>query len=207
MSIAFRSLDMSSLDAEVVADASRLHTELLPRSPLAELGEGFLRRFYYGVLPSTGAIVVRVAYLDGRAAGLIAIAANPGALRRVAKVRAFSLFSSLACSIFASPKRIGAALRLMRLRGFDDEAGEILSFGVLPRYRSADGAMQLPEALYAAALEYLRASGARLARAVVDRDNIEARLFYAARAWRIEGEGDPAWPVSTLRVSKPLKPA
>ncbi|NJO12550.1 MAG: hypothetical protein HC872_02785, partial [Gammaproteobacteria bacterium] len=66
--------------------------------------------------------------------------------------------------------------------------GELLSFGLLPQFRSrkfvAESRLRISQDLLREAMRALESSRVELSRAIVDADNLEARLFYLGNGWQ-----------------------
>lgn len=216
MGVTFRRLGIRAISAEsngIVADISRLHVTLLPRSPLSRLGEGFLRDFYYRVLPAERILFAVVAYADSVPCGFISATAQvEKSMLQAALRHPFVLAKSLGASIARSPKRIGAMVNVLRIRQETSRGrrvGELLSFGVLEKYCRPPyvtaGGLRIPDALYEDVMNLLRTSQVSEVRAFVDEDNIGARLFYSARGWKIACRNvSSGWPVPTITVTKEM---
>lgn len=186
------------------ADLRRLHAGLLPTSPVALLGPRFMERFYYRLLPRAGLISGAVAYVDGEPAGfIVATHDSAGFMRAGLRRHGLALLWVVSTSLLASPARLPAVLeawRLMRSRPSPPgtaTAGEILSLGVVPEYRGSRflraSGIQIAIDLLERAVEDLRARGRRQIRAVVDRDNTAAKLFYHGRGWTLTRDSVEGW--------------
>lgn len=213
-----RSLNLVAFSAEAAPPAAllaRLHAELLPRSPLSHLGPRFMEKFYYSWLPRDGRIFGWVAYVDEQPAGFITATENSEgfmglAIRRRWPWLGWTLFTSLVLS----PRRLRPtweAIQLMRTR--DPEArgrpeGEILSFGVLPEFRSPKfirkSGHKIGAELMARAIERLGEMKAPVVRAIVDADNRLAQLFYHSQGWELTRDDVPGWREATWEFSLEL---
>ncbi|MGB7214053.1 MAG: hypothetical protein WBE98_03215 [Gammaproteobacteria bacterium] len=191
-------------------DLARLHAALLPESPVPLLGEAFMERFYYSVLPAEGSVRGAVAYCDGEPAGFIAVTHDPRGFMRSAVRRHWARIGWLiATSLLRSPRRIAyvlEALRLMSASKADErDGGQILSFGVLPAYREfrfvRRTGLRLGLDLLRVGVDQLRAFGVREIRAAVHRDNREAQLFYRGLGWRLTGKDLPGWRVPAVELT------
>jgi ribosomal protein S18 acetylase RimI-like enzyme len=187
---------------------ARLHQELLPTSPVIALGPRFLTDFYYELLPSDGLVFGAVAYVDGEPAGfIVATSDGLGFAGEGARRHWWSLGWTLAMSLAESPRRLvelWRAARLMRERPerkADDRVAEILSLGVLPKFRTLDFArttgLRISLDLLNIVMASLRAQKATEVRAYVDADNRPAQMFYFAQGWKLTGEV-PGWAVPVV---------
>lgn len=194
---------------DLSAELGRLHGELLPHSPVALLGPEFLQRFYYRTLPRLGLISGQVAFVDGRPAGFIVATHDSAGFMRAAIRRHFPRIAGiLTVSVLRDPRRIAAIWEgLQILRGLPPQApgqmrGEILSMGVLPEFRRREflvrTRLRIGQDLLAAALEQLEARGVSEVRAIVDADNLEARLFYSGQGWIPGLARVPGWRKETV---------
>jgi ribosomal protein S18 acetylase RimI-like enzyme len=191
-------------------DLTTLHGATLPTSPVALLGDRFMEQFYYKQLPRHHFIFGAVAYVDRQPAGFIVATRDPEGFMGAAIRRHWgSLLWTLGLSILQEPrKRFGAiweAWQIMRHRAPQQTplaGAELLSFGVLPQYRSAQfcrqTGLQISADLLNAMVKKLGQEGATTIRAVVDADNTSAKLFYHAMGWRLEQTPPSGWKVPTV---------
>lgn len=186
---------------------ARLHSELLPHSPLTKLGREFMERFYYAVLPRDGVIFGAIAYVGEDPAGfVVATHDSAGFMKETLRRHWTKIPTALLSSLFAAPSRVLSvweALQIMRSRGdakSSERASEILSIGILPEFRqsSAHPKVQLATELLSTAVSRLLENGAPLIRAIVDEDNAPAHSFYSARGWTMESTKVPGWPVPSV---------
>lgn len=191
-----------------IRDVSAMHAELLPHSPVVELGQRFMRGFYYRTLPKDGLISGVAGYIDDVPAGFIVYTREPVTfMRSAARRHVFRLGFSLGLAVLSNPMRLKSlneARSISSELNEDSRSGEVaelLSFGVLASFRSRsfikDTGVQLSAALMEAAVGDLRAQGAARVRAVVDQDNLEARMFYLGSGWT-PGEPVTGWKVPTV---------
>jgi ribosomal protein S18 acetylase RimI-like enzyme len=198
-----------------VRDLATLHAELLPTSPVALLGPEFMQQFYYRILPRERLISGAVAYVDRQPAGFIVATQDSAGFMRSALRRHWLYLSwVLALSVLRQPiKRLGAiweALQIMRHQ--PAEAGvmsaELLSFGVLPEYRSPrfirQTKLQVSKELFDAAVNQLKAEGVSRIRAIVDADNTPAKLFYHSLGWYVERSNVPGWRTPSVEFVQKL---
>src|SRR5258705_59311 len=105
--MSYRLVPFGSGEPGPVCDLARLHTALLPTSPVSLLGSRFMERFYYRVLPRQGLIVGAVAYVGDRAVGFIAATHDSAGFMRSALRRSWMSFGwILGTSVVLAPKSI-----------------------------------------------------------------------------------------------------
>lgn len=207
--VSYRLAPFGEACADLSVELARLHGELLAHSPVALLGPEFLQRYYYRTLPRLGLIVGQVAYVDDQPAGFIVGTHDSAGFMRAAIRRHFLRIGVvLTASVLRDPRRIAAIWEgLQIMRGLPPSAvgqapGEILSMGVLPEFRSrefcARTRLRIGQDLLAAVLDQLRARGVSEARAIVDADNLEARLFYSGQGWVPGLSRVPGWRKETV---------
>lgn len=205
------SYEVRAFDAErggESASLATLHAALLPHSPAALLGPSFLEDFYYSKLPARGLIFGAVAYVDSAPAGFIVATDDSAGFMGEGIRRDWPTLALIGAKSVFSPKRLGAifeAIQIMRhldAPAGDRAVGELLSFGVLPQYRSREFMrtrnLRIGLDLQRAAIEQLRARGAATVRAIVDSDNVEARLFYRGAGWTPGADKVPGWRKETV---------
>lgn len=177
------------------ADLAALHGQLLAHSPVALLGPEFMQGFYYSVLPRMDLIFGATAYVNDRPAGFIVATADSAGFMRAGLRRAWLrlgwvMFSSVIRHPVERIKAIREAFDIMR--GVEQApspspVGELLSFAVLPEFRErrfvTQTRLRISQDLIREAMNGLRAAGVTSARAIVDADNLEARLFYLGNGW------------------------
>lgn len=197
------------LSAEGVRDVARLHAELLGHSPLVLMGPEFVEQFYYTVLPREGFIRGAVAYVDGRIAGFIVGTDDAdGFMARAAKKHWLRIGWIMFKSVLRNPSRILAIKEAYQIQSnvqtqdHGQEAGELLSFGVLPEFRSRrfikETALLVSSDLLNIAIGQLEKLGKRRLRAIVDKDNLEAQLFYRSHGWRVGLKSVKGWRVPSM---------
>lgn len=188
-------------------DLAELHTELLPSSPVARLGQSFLERFYYRALPAEGALFGAVAYVDGRPAGFQVAAPEPGRLLSLALRRHRSVMARVAAgAVLRSPRRASAAwdtITIARSRSGDgfEAAAELVSGGVRPEYRRSrlgHGAPWVFRDVVEAALR--RCPGDRPVFTLVDETNVPSQRFFRGHGWEPRGVVTAGWPVPQTRL-------
>jgi len=195
--------------AALAADMAWLHAMLLPHSPVALLGHDFMAGFYYSALPRLRLICGHVAYVDEQPAGfIVATHDSSGFMRQGLRKAFFPLARVMLQSVLRAPRRVAAiweAVQIMRTMpptDPGDRAGELLSFGVLPQYRSREfmlrTRLRLSQDLLAAAMAQLCARGVNVVRVIVDADNLEARMFYLGNGWQPGRDSVPGWRKKTV---------
>lgn len=197
-------------------DLAALHSALLDHSPLVLMGPDFMRSFYYSLLPADGAIFGAVAYVDQVPAGFIVATAEAesfmmGSVRR----HWLRLCWTMAMSVLKRPSRLLAMKEAYAIQAnvqaqqVGADTGELLSFGVLPDYRSRrfikTTGIHVASELFDVALEQMAATGAKHIRAIVDKDNLEAQLFYRSKGWRIGLKSVAGWSVPTMEFVRDLE--
>lgn len=191
-----------------IRDVASMHADLLPHSPVVELGQSFMQRFYYRVLPKDGLIRGVAAYVDDEPGGFIVYTREPSTFMRSAARRHFlALAFSLGLAVLSQPKRLKSLNEARSISSELDEdnrsteVAELLSFGVLAPFRTRkfmkESGVQLSAALMDAAVSDLQAEGAGRVRSVVDQDNLEARMFYLGNGWT-PGKPVTGWKVPTV---------
>ncbi len=189
---------------ELRTGVSELHAALLPHSPVALLGRRFMTDFYYRYLLRDELILGMVALIDARPAGfMIATADANGFMQAGIRRHGFRLATVLLSGLVASPRRIASvweALSIMRhmpAAAKDERSAELLSFGVLPEYRSPafirSTGIHIARDLLHETMNLLIAQGADSVRSLVDEDNTAAKLFYHAAGWRPGRASVPGW--------------
>jgi ribosomal protein S18 acetylase RimI-like enzyme len=195
--------------AAKAADIAALHTESLSHSPVALLGDEFMERFYYSVLPSLDLIFGAIAYVDDKPAGFIVATADAKGFMRTGILKAWGRLTwTMFVSVVKRPSRLAAiweALSIMKgvETGLPGPAhGELLSFAVLKPYRErafiARTGIRISNELMRAAFEALTIRKVRACRAIVDADNTEARLFYLGHGWQPGLAKVPGWRKHTV---------
>lgn len=199
----------SGIKGDYAPDLARLHGELLAHSPVALLGPDFMKRFYYRQLPRLGLIFGLVAYVDDQPAGfIVATDDSSGFMQRAVRTKFFSIAGTMAWSVLRNPSRLGAIWEAIQImRGLppgqaNRMVGELLSFGVLPAFRSREfmsaSRLRISQDLLNAAVEQMTSRGVNTARVIVDADNLEARLFYLGNGWEPGLDAVPGWRKKTV---------
>lgn len=204
-----REFGMQDSEPAPAADLAALHAELLDHSPLVLMGPEFVKEFYYTVLPADNLISGVVAYVDDRPAGFIVATDNPDGFMSLATRRhAPRIGWIMLKSVLRSPRRLGAireaysVQKNVKAEEYGPEMGELLSFGVLPQYRSRSfvrkTSIHVGADLLARAVSQLAAAGKTSIRAIVDKDNLEAQIFYRFHGWRVGLPDVKGWRVPSM---------
>ncbi len=200
--------------AAVVAD---LHTRLLPTSPAVLLGDRFLRDLYYTLLPSHGLIRAAAAYVDGTPAGFIAVTADPNgfmgaALRRWWYRIGWMLLLSVAEHPFTRIPALWEAIQIMTSRKGEGPArgtGEFLSLGVLPEFTDPkfvqQSGLRIARELVVRGVGLLADAGSTKVTAVVDADNLPARMMYFGLGWKLNRSQVPGWRTPSVEFAQEIK--
>ncbi len=190
-------------DRTGVEEIVRLHSLLLPQSPVARLGPAFMRRFYYQQLIRDGLVCADLYYSDGIAAGFIAYTKHAADFMAKGLQRHWlRLAGVVAGAILRRPLLLGEILRvflLMRRRKQQSDSvlpAEILSFGVLPAYRSAEfvrrTGQRISLELFESARDYFDRHNLPSLRMLVETENRQALLFYHALGCEFRPQVDKA---------------
>lgn len=128
-------------DVNAVAD---LHFQFLADSPIAGLGERFVRSFFYTRLVQDGAVRVIFCRHDGRIVGFISYTPDPhGFMARGIRKHFVYLCWLMSTSLLMKPALLSGvrrALSMVRERGgqtepADPRLGEVISMVTLPDYQ------------------------------------------------------------------------
>jgi len=196
-----------TVDRHVLAT---LHRTLLPHSPVALLGPIFMEEFYYKDLADLGLIFGYVVYVDEKPAGFIVATHCPSKfMSEGIKRKWYKLIYIMLKIIIIQPKRITSfieALQIMsKLPGSakKDNIGELLSFGVLPKYlkkiNKNKQKCNISKELLEKAIEQLLDRKCKEIRAVVDKNNLTAKMFYHGMGWKLDKEKVEGWKVPTVQ--------
>ena len=196
---------LDSAAPDLAASVCDMHTRLLPTSPAVLLGKRFLRDFYYTLLPAHGLIRAAVACVDDVPAGFIAVTRDPNGFMGAAIKRWWNRIAwMLSLSIVEQPfTRIPAlweAVQIMTSRKEGDPepgAGEFLSLGVLPEFTDPkfvqQAGLRIARDLVVRGVQLLAEDGATKVTAVVDADNLPARMMYFGLGWKLTRSHVPGW--------------
>lgn len=203
-----------------IADiVSEMHLTLLPTSPAVLLGKRFLRDFYYTLLPTYGLIHVMVAYVNETPAGFIAVTPDPNgfmgtALRRWWYRIGWMLFVSVVAQPFTRIPALWEAFRIMTARtdeSPDPYRAEFLSLGVLPDFTNPkfvqESGLRIARELITQGVRVLSDTGAKKITAVVDADNLPARMMYYGLGWTLSRSSVPGWRAPSVEFAWEIKDA
>ena len=165
--------------------------------------------FYYSTLPNEGLICGAIAYVDDVAAGFIVATDDPSSfMSRASRRHWMSLVWIILKSLGRDPRRILAMHEAYQIQSnvqaieYGNEVGELLSFGVMPEFRSRafvrETELAIGADLLATALSQLKALGKSRIRAIVDKDNLAAQLFYRLHGWQVGQKSVSGWRVPTM---------
>ena len=197
------------MQAGEARDVARMHEELLAHSPLVLMGPEFVEDFYYKYLPEEGLICGAIAYVDGEAAGFIVATPHPAdVMSNAVAAHRFRIAWIVFKSVLKNPSRLLAMKEAYQIQNNlqvqqnGPDMGELLSFGVRPEYRSRkfvrDSGLAVGSDLMLAALSQLAELGMAQVRAIVDKDNLEAQLFYRSQGWQVGLKDVKGWRVPTM---------
>ncbi len=186
-----------------IEDAVRLHSDLLPQSPIVRLGLTFMRRFYYRRLVEDGLICADLYYSEGRPAGFIVYTKYPADFMTQGLRRHWvRLAGVMVRSLIRRPLLLAELLRVFSLmlhrkgQAGAVPQGEILSFGVIPEYRGSAFVRRTHQhislELFERAKEYFRRQNIPSFRMLLEADNREALLFYLAQDCRVQRQASGA---------------
>lgn len=205
--------DDTRVALEKVGDVAALHSELLSHSPVVVMGVGFMEKFYYRALITERLVCGAIAYVDDEPAGFIVATDVPGDFMKLAFRRHwFSCLWQIMVSTVRRPSRAIALYEAYSVqrdvegRQFPPSVGEILSFGVRRKFRSRkfvkETDLHLSTDLLTRVCDQLVERGMTSARAVIDEDNLEAKLFYKGRGWRLGSHIPTGWSVPSCEFIK-----
>lgn len=151
---------------EHIEAASKLHSELLPDSPIPRLGWYFMTKFYYHTLIKNGLIICDLYKYKGKFVGLLSYTKYPFSFMKKGKDGNFLwLLCILLVSLFAKPSRLKILLDLLKVRSKrnsvteEHTTGEFLSFGVLKPYRhilDEETGLRISELLFQNGINFFR---------------------------------------------------
>jgi hypothetical protein len=179
---------------------AELHTELLPTSPAVQMGQHFLRDFYYGVLPEEGLVLGYLAYLDDAPVGFLATTRDANGFLSAGMRRRWRSLAALLARHPPSPRAVLRAMEVGRdrRRHRHQQASEFLSLGVRPTRRPGEPAglsrRQVAQMMMSAVSPHLP----RPLTALVDETNASARRMYEDMGWVVSGRLTAGWPVTQL---------
>ncbi len=173
---------------EHIKAASELHALLLPESPIPQLGEVFMRKFYYPLLIKDDLMKCDLYKYEGEYIAFSVYTKQPFTFMSTAQKRHFfKLAIILFLSILRKPSRIGVILKASSVNSSRknqdecDNTGEVLSFGVLEKYKSlkdtATG-LRISNLLFENSLKYFKNEGFSFVRGEIQKKNLLSLLFW-----------------------------
>ena len=175
--------------------AAELHGRLLPESPIAALGQGFMQDFYYRLLVRDGLIACDLYRLDGKYVGFASYTKYPFTfMKRGYRKHFWPLALCLGQSVLARPARIGVLIQIpgvaaKRASAETHKTGEFLSFGVEAGYgtcRDAATGKKIPNLLFENLMGYFRGKDFDRLQFIVRKENRPSLLFFNAYGAQIE---------------------
>jgi hypothetical protein len=134
-----------SLTLERVEEVADLHQRILPTSPIPCLGKRFMTRFYYPRLLADSHSFCELYEVEGKAVAFISYTCDSQSLfRNWIRRHSLSLAWHLGVTLCSAPQTLKTMIQALQLvRQHREETtekipAEILSFGVLPEYRSLE---------------------------------------------------------------------
>jgi ribosomal protein S18 acetylase RimI-like enzyme len=171
-----------------VEAAVRLTIEIFGKSPAGQLGEFFLRHFYFVCLPSLGLIDCLLYEVEGKFIGFIVYTDQPYTfIESGTRKFFFRLGFTVLWSLLTKPTRWFA---VWNVRGQDNwrrtaerDPGlcEMLTFGVQTPFRKRidrSSGQKISRCLFEAALEDMRRRGKERCLLVIAKDNFPINRFY-----------------------------
>jgi hypothetical protein len=179
---------------------AELHAELLPTSPVVQMGQHFLRDFYYGVLPEEELVLGYLAYLDGAPVGFQATTRDANGFLSEGVRRRWGSLLALLARHPPSPRALRRAMEVGgdRRRRRHQQMSELLSMGVRPTRRSGETTGVSRRQV---ALTLIEAASQHLPRPVitlVDETNIPSRRLFEELGWTVSDRHTAGWPVPQL---------
>ena len=164
-----------------------IHQKLLPNSPVVGLGTIFMEMFYYSLLIKSSLIVCDYYQHDDDIAGFIAYTTDPDNFMKKGIKKHFVKFCFILSRILIrDPRKInhlfsGSQLEQALKSDINNEAA-ILSFGVLPKYRTRrfinKTKAHISNELFEHSVNYLSKKKCHQIRLLIEQDNREAIFFY-----------------------------
>ena len=182
---------------------SQAHVELDPTaflSQIKEIGVTFREEIFYPALIEDPDGFVWIYLVQGNLAGYIAGTQDVPSFYKLLKRRApLLLFRLLAKAILKMPsllvKYAASGVRMERMPQKELIPAEIISFGVLPAYRTPEFELQhgrhVAKALFEKAVESFRQAGIREYKVMTIQQNKAANRFYERQGCRLAGTSQP----------------
>jgi hypothetical protein len=176
----------------------RLHGELLSDSPIAKLGEPFMKRFYYSSLVKARLFFCDLFYYRHTCVGFVSYTNDPlNFLSKGLKYNFMRLCFIILQTIINKPSLVKTVLSVLQdmlkrktISSHQNEIvwGEILSFGLTKEgvnIIDKKTRKKAPQLLFERAIEYFRKECIKKFRLAVLKDNKEALLFYLSYGGKI----------------------
>lgn len=189
-----------------------MHAEMLPDSPLSELGAGFMERFYYSSLVRDGLVQCEIYWHEGRAVAFSSWTERPFTFMREGLKKHFARLCVLtAATLAAKPSRIGTLRKLQQTAPQRSAPprpgiGEMLSFAVRAdsaSLRDPDSGKKVTHLLVDRVIDYFRSRGFTELQMMIRKDNLPSLLFFNSYGGVI-GEA-PFVPPTSYYVVVPLR--
>lgn len=205
-------------DREQMALITRIHAAVLPDSFVVQMGDVFMKSFYYKTLPKMGYLNCFLAKYQGRYVGMIVTNIKPFSLIRSAIPSNFFRVSLvMAASLILRPARVKVLLDLMKykpdplLKKFEDSgtAFEILTIGVLEEYRNVvlRNKMKISHALLNHAVQFYESRNYSRITGQILKSNKSALGFYTKyNAVYIQSSVRDVGVILDLDIQNVLKP-
>lgn len=187
----FEIIDFDHNSPEHHATIGALHRIFLPESNVPGLGNLFMNKFYYKILPERGLLKCFFAKYDNKIVGIIVTNKAPYSLiSQGMKGNMIKLAFIIGMSVLLKPSRIKFLLSQLKykadplLKHYEDtgKAFEILTIGVLPEYRSVkfDGNKKIAHKMVDHAIAYYKTKGYKYITGQILKTNIAPLKFYQA---------------------------
>lgn len=175
-------------NAEHLEAAAVLHANLLPDSPIPNLGPEFMKKFYYRELVRSGLIRCDLYRHGGRYVALSSYTEYPYTFMALgAKKYFFYLVCLLAGACLVSPSRLTVLARVAwqaRRRRLADRCGatgEYLSLAVLPEaagIKDPKTNLRIPQAMLERVISHFRSKRFREILLMIKKSNKKSLFFY-----------------------------
>lgn len=182
-------------DPRQVRAVAQLHDLLLPSSPIRRLGLRFMTHFYYRELVRDELVRVHLYRIEGQSVGFLAFTEHPHTFMAEGRRRhPLRLAFVLGMAILAKPSRVRTLWEAVTISrradrsstGGSASVGEVLSFGVLPRFRSGERGSRVSNQLFDATLRFFRERRFSRVEWNVERANERGQHFYRTYGARFE---------------------
>ena len=174
-------------DAKAVKAIANLHISLIPDSSVANLGTAFMERFYYNRLVRQGLIQCVYYQYASQVVGFLVYTLLPNQFMRLGiRKNVFLLCSICGALLLSHPGRLIQLLKGLKIekahQHCDDREAAVLSFGVLPYFRShkfiKENGIRISNELFIYVLDVILKNGYEKVRMIVGPENREALFFY-----------------------------